>query len=153
MTSPARVFATENRLAKVARLPGGKSIDEAVRHAEAKVAGVRERCIAALSGKASELVVELAALKTAETPNFDRAYAVSNSVYGVAGAFALPGLAEAAASLCDLIEGVRGGDRINWAALDVHVDGIRLLIAEGEGGAQPVLAGLRRVRARFVPET
>ena len=64
-------------------------------------------------------------------------------------------LAEAAFSLCDLTDWFRGGEPANWPAIDVHVDGIRLLATMGPGigaaGAEAILDGLKRVRARVLP--
>ena len=44
---------------------------------------------------------------------------------------------------------------MNWPAIDVHVDGVRLLAAlgagAGEAGAESILDGLRRVRKRVLP--
>lgn len=151
--SNARVFAIENKLAKIAARPGGKTVHEAITSAERKVESVRERCVAALAGKSADLIAEAAAAKaSSHHARFDGLYRVSNAIYGVAGSFGLNGLAEAASSLCDLIEGFRGGEAVNWPAIDVHVDGVRLLVAGGEVGAEPILEGLRRVRARFVPQ-
>jgi hypothetical protein len=149
----ARVFAVENKLAKIAAKPGGKTIHEAISSAERKVESVREACVGALAGKVADLIAHAAAAKADQShARFDGLYKGGNAIYGVAGAFGLTGLAQAASSLCDLIEGFRNGEPVNWPAIDVHVDGIRLLVSGGEAGAEPILAGLRAVRARFVPQ-
>ena len=85
------------------------------------------------------------------TETLDRLYDIANAIFGVAGAYGFEALAEAACSLCDLVYRFRGGEAVNWAAVDVHVDGIRLLAAGPSAGAETVLEGLRKVRARFVP--
>jgi hypothetical protein len=150
--SLARIFNVENRLAKIARSPGGKSIDEAVRGAEERIEAVRDKCVAALSTKA-DLLSALSAgdrgAGAAET--MEGLYNVSNAIFGVACVYDLEALAEAACSLCDLLHGFRNGEPVNWSAVDVHVDGIRLLATGRSEGAASVLAGLRQVRARFVP--
>lgn len=155
MTS-AKIFKVENRLAKLARSPGGKSLDEAVTSAEQRIESVRDRCVAALALKAEQLAAMAAGDRgegAAET--LDGLYNLSNAIFGVAGVYELDALAEAACSLCDLLHGFRGGEPVNWSAVDVHVDGIRLLatgrVAAASAGAASVLEGLRRVRARFVP--
>ena len=151
--SQARVFAIENKLAKIAARPGGKTIHEAISSAERKVESVRERCVAALAGKSAELIAEAAAAKASQQhTRFDGLYRVANAIYGVAGTFDRKGLAEAASSLCDLLQGFLDGEPPNWPAIDVHVDGVRLLTHKGEAVAEPILAGLRRVRARFIPQ-
>jgi len=150
--STARVFQIENRLAKLARSAGGKTIDEALRAAEARVASVRDRCVAALAGKADRLAVHAKAAKgEREGPDINGLYDVSNAIFGVAGVYGLNALAEAACSLCDLVDRTRSGEEINWSAIDVHVDGIRLLATGETAGSESILAGLRRVHARFAP--
>jgi len=152
--STARIFRVENRLAKIARTHGGKTIDEAVRSAEARVASVRDRCVSALAGKAEQLAAYAKAAKGERTgDNVNGLYDVSNAIFGVAGVYGLNALAEAACSLCDLVDRSRGGEEINRSAIDVHVDGIRLLATGETEGAESILAGLRRVRARFAPPT
>jgi hypothetical protein len=151
----SRIFKVENRLAKLARSPGGKTIDEAVASAEQRVESVREQCVAALAVKAEQLGVLAAGDRVgAAEEMLDGLYNLSNAIFGVAGVYELDALAEAACSLCDLLHGFRNGEPVNWSAVDVHVDGIRLLasgkIAGSSEGAAAVMAGLRRVRARFV---
>ena len=150
--SKAQIFPVENRLAKLATLPGGRTFDEAVRAADRRVESVRERCLASLTEKASALTMAAHVARASDPPVFDDLYRVSNAIYGIAGTFDCKGLAEAASSLCDLLQGFLDGEPTNWPAIDVHVDGIRLLTQKGEAVAEPILAGLRRVRARFVPQ-
>ena len=75
----------------------------------------------------------------------------------MAASYGLVALSEAAFSLCDLADAFRGGEAPNWPAIDVHVDGIRLLAGLGDkvpaAGAEPILEGLRRVRARVLPQS
>jgi hypothetical protein len=148
-----RVFKVPNRLAKVVRLPGGKTVAEAVRGAEARVEMARERCVATLDDKVRQLAsfAELGRYNAAA--GLDGLYNVSNQIYGVAGTFRLDALAEAAYGMCDLVDGFRGADEVNWAAIDVHVDGMRLLAAGGEAGGETVVEGLRQVRARVQPRS
>src|SRR6185312_12927143 len=59
MTS-AKVFKVENRLAKLARSAGGKTVEEAVTSAEQRIESVRDRCVAALALKAEQLATTAA---------------------------------------------------------------------------------------------
>lgn len=155
MSAPARIFKVENQLAKVVKTPGGKTVDEHVKAAEVRIEGVRDVTLAALIEKAEVLAgIAAAGRKGADPKAFDSIYDLSNAIFGLAGAFGLKALAEAAFSLCDLADSFRSGDKPNWPAIDVHVDGIRLLASLGdkaEVAAEPVLDGLRRVRARVLP--
>ena len=150
-----RVFAVENRLAELAQRPGGRRVDEHVRAATQRVEAVRASSVAALAGKVDLLVAAAAAAR--KTPDagdtYDGIYNLSNAIYGVASTFELKPLAQAAFSLCDLADGFRCGEPANWPAIDVHVDGIRLLVSLGEGAGvagDEVLKGLRAVRDRVL---
>ncbi|HEY3949184.1 hypothetical protein [Phenylobacterium sp.] len=154
MTSlnPARVFKVDNKLARLARQPGGKTIDEAVRGAEHRIEAVRDQCVAALAIKAEQLATLAGGDRTGDVAELlERLYNLSNAIFGVAGVYGMEPLAEAACSLCDLLHGFRLGEKANWSAVDVHVDGIRLLANGREEGAASILAGLAQVRALFTP--
>jgi hypothetical protein len=154
--SSARVFAVENQLARVVDQPGGKTVDQHVKAAETRIESVRGVSLASLVEKADALAaLAVAGRSAADAKAFDGIYEVSNAIFGIAGTFGLKALAEAAFSLCDLADGFRGGEAANWPAIDVHVDGIRLLAMLGDkaeaAGAESILDGLRRVRARVLP--
>jgi len=158
MTSTARVFAVENKLSQIAREPGGRTIENAVRAAETRVESTRAASIASLVEKAEQMTALAAQGRASgDATTFDRIYDMSNVIFGLAGSFGLKPLAEAAFSLCDLADWFRGGEPANWPAIDVHVDGIRLLATLGDkagaAGAESILEGLRRVRARVLPAT
>lgn len=155
--SKARTFAVENHLARIARQPGGRRIADAVKAAETRVEGARESSIAALTDKAEELSACAAnGRRDGSSDVFAEIYERSNAIYGLAAAFGLKPLAEAAFSLCDVADSYRNGEAAHWPAVDVHVDGIRLLVAMGPKAnakaTEPILEGLRRVRARVLPE-
>lgn len=154
--STVRVFAVENKLAELLREPGGKTVDQAVKAAEVRIEAQRDVTLAALIEKADQMAALASDGRGSADPElFGRIYDVSNAIYGLASAFGLKGLAEAAFSLCDLADSYRSGDEPNWPAVDVHVDGVRLLANLGEkagaAGADSILDGLRRVRARVLP--
>jgi len=159
MSKPkAQVFAVENELGRLAREPGGRTIDQALRQAEQRIEAVRDVSIASLAEKADQLAALAAATRADNAPGgFGDLYDLSNSIFGVAASFGLKPLAEAALSLCDLADNYRNGEPANWPAVDVHVDGIRLLAMLGQRAgaavAEPILEGLRKVRARVLPAT
>jgi hypothetical protein len=156
MTSKARIFAVENKLAQITREPGGRTIENAVRSAETRVESTRGASISALVKKAEQLTaLSVEGRASGDVSAFNTIYDVSNAIFGLAGSFGMKALAEAAFSLCDLADWFRGGEPANWPAIDVHVDGIRLLATLGDNagatGADSILDGLRRVRARVLP--
>lgn len=156
MSPRARIFAVENQLAKVVQTPGGKTMAEHVKAAEVRIEGVRGASLASLIEKADAMAALAGSgRKTGEAAALNGIYDLSNAIYGIAGSFGLKALAEACFSLCDVADGFRGGEATNWPAIDVHVDGIRLLATLGDkaeaAGAESILDGLRRVRARVLP--
>lgn len=154
--STVRVFAVENKLAQLLREPGGRTAEQAVKAAEGRIEAQRDVTLAALIDKADQMAAMAAEGRGTSDPElFGRIYDLSNAIYGLAGAFGLKALADAAFSLCDLSDSYRSGDEANWPAVDVHVDGVRLLATLGEkagtAGGEAILDGLRRVRARVLP--
>jgi hypothetical protein len=152
----AQVFEVENQLAKVVREPGGRTVEKAVKAAEERIESVRDVSVASLVQKAEQVAQAASAARASgNAADFGPVYDVSNAIYGIATSFALNDLAEAAFSLCDLADNYRGGEAPNWPAIDVHVDGVRLLAAlrekAGQAGAKSILEGLKRVRARVLP--
>lgn len=156
MTSNARVFAVENKLAQIAREPGGRRPEDSIRAAEGRIDGVRGASLSALVEKAEQMAALAAIGRNDNDPSvFGGIYDLGNTIFGIAGAHGLSALAEAAFSLCDLADCFRCGEPASWPAIDVHVDGIRLLATlgdkAGDAGAESILEGLRRVRARVLP--
>jgi len=151
---PAKIFAVDNSLAKVADQPGGRRVADAVKAAEERVEAVREASVSGLSAKADQLIALVAEARKAPGPaTFGAIYDLSNAIYGVASTFDLKALSQAAFSLCDLTDSFRSGETVSWPALDVHVDGIRLLTTLGEragAAGDEVLKGLRQVRERVL---
>ena len=152
--SEARVFKIENGLAKVVSLPGGKTVAEALRSADVRVASVRDDCLASLAEKGARLQ-NFADLAKAGRPDeaVTGIYRIANDVYSVASAFQMVELAEAAYGLCDLADDSRPLALINWPAIRVHIDGVRLL-STVDGSQDPttrvaIVEGLRAVAARF----
>jgi hypothetical protein len=131
-------------------------VAQALKAAEERIESVRDVSVASLIEKSDLMAAAAAAARESGDPeSFGAVYDLSNAIYGIASAFALNALAEAAFSLCDLTDHFRNGGEANWPAIDVHVDGIRLLASlrekAGAQGAESIMQGLRRVRARVLP--
>jgi len=150
----ARVFKIENRLTKAISLPGGKTIAEALRGADERIASVRDDCLASLLAKSARLqqLVELGKREADQTAAAG-IYTTANEVFGIASAFEMAELAEAAYGLCDLVDDTRTRGAVNWPAIGVHIDAIRFLGsqvgAEDSATRRTIVAGLRAVQARF----
>lgn len=156
--SDVKVFKVENRLAKVIRLPGGRTVADALRGADTRVASIRDRCLISLAAKGLQLQRLSEQAKADQDANSLAAlYATANDIYSIAGAFGMKEAAEAAYSLCDLLDNSPEREAINWPAVDVHVDGVRFLCSEAGAADTPmrgaIITGLREVAARFSAES
>jgi hypothetical protein len=145
----ARIFKVPNRLAKVVKLPGGKTVAEALRAADARIESVRESCLATLQDKIARLAALAERGPTEPAAALDGLYRTADEIFSVAGASGLRALGDAAYGLCDLAERFRTDGPANWQAIGVHVNGIRLLALGNVADPDAVLKGLRDVRARF----
>jgi hypothetical protein len=151
----SNVFQIDNRLAAVMKRPGGKPMAELLRVAERRVAAIREECLASM-GRQIERMRECAAAGQAgrEPHALDDLYAAANEIFAIAAAFDLKYVGEAAYEFCDLADHFRESGETAWPAIEVYVDGLKLLYA-GPGdplAATSILVGLRMVRARFLKD-
>jgi hypothetical protein len=154
--STVKRIRVKNRLAAVVRTPGGKTVAEAVAAAEHGLAEIKDECLEALDETLARMATLAASMKTSPAPaSIDQLYAFSNEVVGIAGVFSLGAVGEAAFSLCELLDGLQEAGGWNWPAVEVHLNGLKLLRALGEtiGEAEreQILAGLRAVTKRIGP--
>lgn len=151
----ANVFKVKNRLADAIRRPGGRTLAELVQGADRRVAAIREDCLKSLSGQIERMRDRAKAGRDGLDPRaLDDLYAAANEVYAIAAVFELKHVSEAAYEFCDLADHFRESGEPIWPAIDVYVDGLRLLLTgspEAVAGVV-ILNGLRRVRARFISD-
>jgi hypothetical protein len=142
LTETARVFKVSNALAKVVRLPGGRTVAEALHAADTRIGRMKDVKLAALADEG----------RAGKDGLLEDIHAAGNEILGLAGAFGMTELGDAAYSLCDLADAFRESGVANWPAIDVHVHGLRLLCAEvgDEADRRKILDGLKLVRARFI---
>ena len=152
MTQPARVFKVDNKLAKVVRLPGGRTVAEALGAANKRIAGVKDVCVAAMQARVRTLAGLADSGRNGTASVLDQIYASANEILGLAGSFQMTELSQAAYSLCDIADAFRDGAPVSWPAIDVHVDGLRMLCVEAckPEDRQRILIGLLKVRSRFM---
>jgi hypothetical protein len=147
----ARLYKIENRLGEIARRPGGKRIADALNAAETRVKNKHAELAATLPEATLRLKALLDSASAAPGPALEGLYTESNQIFSLAAALDQRTLADAAYSLCDLVDGFRETGEISWQAVTVHVDAIRLLAAHPDSAQMraTILAGLRKVGARF----
>ena len=148
----AKVFKVQNRLAKVVRLPGGKTVAEALKSADKRIESARETCLATLDAKIGRLATYAEQGPSDPVAALDGLYRTADEIFGVAGAFGLRALGDAAYGLCDLAGRFQVEGPVSWQAIAVHVNGIRLLSTGALPDPEVVLSGLREVRARFIAQ-
>jgi hypothetical protein len=145
----ARVFKVENRLAKLVGEPGGRTLIEALRSAEARVETVRERCLDSLGPKIERLQALARSGREGRETDAAGVDTIANEIFALAGLFGQTMLAQAALSLCELLANGPDEGPFNWPAVDVHVDAIRLLRAAGDDlSLAGVVDELRKLSAR-----
>jgi hypothetical protein len=159
MTSATFNFP-KNRLNKLLKQSGGKSVAEAVRDASAAVEQLKPPCLETID---ESLAVVDQRMKTfvAATDKAGPArqiYEAVNGVIGLAGAVGLAELDQAAYSLCDLLDQMARIGRWDVAAVAVHVQSIHLLRSPATLGSQAsvraILMGLKQVREKVLaPDT
>ena len=148
--SAVRIYKVESRLSKIVSKPGGRTFAEALRSAEARVEAIRDgatRRLAEIAGGLRELAQRGRARDFAA---LDALYGRANDIFALAGYVQMTSLSQAAFSLCDLLTVADVGADVDWAAVDVHIDAIRLLCNPlAPGCAEELLAGLKVVRAKY----
>ena len=152
MTKP--LPAHTKRLASLVLRPGGITMTEAVAAAEQSIDGLRDRGL-------SEIAATMARMRTiaseigpgSDEQRFREFYALSNSLVGVAGVFGKAGLGEIALSLCTLIERLLLAGRWDSAAVQLHLDSMRLLTDTSVSEQEMTTIGqaLRQVVDRLRP--
>ena len=148
MTVTKRKF--ENRLSKLIKLPGGKTVEEATKDAEGNMDTIREKVLTAMDKKVQRLLDSAAAITIDPNPEaLTDCYNVANEIFSLAGAFGKEQMGEAAYSLCELIDRSREADKWSDPAFQAHMNALRLLrhdeSQEGQEARKAVLAGLNSV--------
>ena len=149
----ARLVKVRSALSRQLSRPGGRSVADAERLADAALQTHRADAFAELGALVAQLETLCAAPPADGAP---RVYALAASLVDLAGFFDTGSFYEAAYSLCDLSDRTRGTDRWSWNAVEVHVRALRLLHSGGLGstgsGGGELVAGLRKVVAAVVPD-
>ncbi|WGM38324.1 hypothetical protein [Caulobacter sp. NIBR1757] len=143
-----------NRLRQQLRTPGGKSMAEALKDAQAGLDTLAAKCLLIIDQALMEIAQAQLALPDPPTAeSLRRLYEASNSLIGLGGATGLLDLDQAAYSFCDLLDLMIDRQRADTASIRVHIESMTLLRRPellGSGAdAQVILLGLKQVRDRF----
>lgn len=134
----------KQRLARLLRMPGGKSVAAALQDADAALAALDEGL--AEIARLLPLTRSLADGEAREART--RIYHEANAMVGVAHVAGLPHLDRAAYGLCELADGLMAQGRWDADAVAVHVQALHLLRQAQFGDAMTVLDGLEKVRVK-----
>ena len=150
MTAIRRI-PRKNRLKEIVSRPGGLTVGQALRAAEAKLQSLHGEGVQAIDELLEQIHRIVAAVSDAPGEEaMETVYRLSDQVHCIAGTFGLEELGAAAHSLCDLLDRQLTANKPNAAAIAVHLDGLRLLRGQDGGatGREAMLEGLRRVAER-----
>jgi chemotaxis protein histidine kinase CheA len=162
----AEVFDVPNLLKVRAAAPGGKTMDEMVESGNSVVSGLASSYADVAVADISEIAAIAQAMHRAPARADDlrpELMRVGLTLKGQAATMGYPLLSEVATSLTDFLDdlkkfGRRIADdpRTTLPAVRLHIDALRLLLAEGakeaDATAEAVLDGLRRIVAKALPE-
>lgn len=149
---PLIIRRVKSRLSRMALEPGGVTVAEGMKRANAALAAMREPSLAAIDGSLAELERRFgpAALQR-DRERFADLSALSCKIIDLA-MFATAEFAEAARSTLELADecAVRGA--WDWPTVDVHIGALALLRSQGERLSaeqrRAIVDGLQRVMQR-----
>jgi hypothetical protein len=148
--SVVKVHKPRHTLAKKLRTGTLMDVPLAVRRAEAAIAAISDKLLAAVDADLDLAEAALADYLRNPTPDaMQRIYDCGDRLAGICAACGLRPLADAALGACELLDLMATSGRSDARAVAVHVSALRLL-RQGDEGSANVLAGLARVRQRFV---
>jgi hypothetical protein len=136
----------KSRLAHQLAQPGGCSVDEAVRRAEAGIEARREDAVREMSA----VVERLADLcQTARAADHGAVYGLATALVDVAGLLDTGPFYQAAYSLCDVADQMRASGRWSWPSVEVHVSALRLVLRGPmtDAAGETLLSSLAAVKA------
>lgn len=119
---------TTKKFAHLINQPGGATLAEATRAANANIEGIRDSAlheIGAILDKMYDLGAKLSSAPQVSILN--ELYDLSNTILSVAGVFGLAHVGAVAYSLCELIDRLRRNGRLSPGAVMVHLDSLRLM--------------------------
>lgn len=115
-----------SRLSTLVDQPGGVSVGVALARAKANQAGLLDQARQVIDSSINELLAMTAPAPDVQTQALGQVYKTCNALIDAAGPFEMTELCQAAAGLCDLIDGHTGGV-FDWRIVETHAQSLRLL--------------------------
>lgn len=151
--SEVHYYRPKMKLAKLLREPGGKTVGEAVKDANAGLESISADCLNEVDAGLGRIDAAFAAIPTGfDIEALHGLYTAVNGLIGLPGIVGLSEMETAAYSLADLIDRMMAAGRFEREAVRVHVQALRLLRRPdvlGLTAVGEVLAGLAQVRDKY----
>ena len=148
--SVVKVYKARHTLATKLRTGPMTGVPAAVQRAEAAIAAIVDKLLAAVDADIDAAELALAEYMQDQAPAaMQRIYDCGDRLAGIGAACGLRPLADAALGTCELLDGMVVTGRSDPRAIAVHVAALRLLRQAGDQDTGNVLTGLARVRDRF----
>jgi hypothetical protein len=139
------------RLAQLVNRPGGLTVNEAVAAAEGELIKLRDRGLSEIDETIGAMQkIADAFTQTQAKSAREELYSHANFLIGVGGVFERTDIGEVARSLCALMEVLMVSGSWDRAAVQLHLDSLRLASREDVSRAETemVTAALRQVVAK-----
>lgn len=147
--SGGRKTPANSSLARKMAAPGGRTVAQAVREAEAGLDSHREDGMRAIAAALAKLEAGCAARDdAAQAGIYERAAELAD----MAGFFETGPLYKAAFSLCEASDRMTESGVWHWPSIEVHVRALRRILSDGcreDDAARMMLAGLAGVLGRL----
>ena len=158
MTGPVKYLWPENELMALVAQPGGKTREQAVAGARECLETIRDLAVTGIDDAVAsiERVLQEAGPRSLGPGDIQDILKYADRMAAIALAFDLPILAQVAECMGEVGAALLECDVRSPAPMEVHVRAARWAadhIADGDGGAQEIISGLRKVVARFSPDS
>lgn len=125
MTMPTLPMTTQ-RFAQAVNRPGGITLAEAAKSANANIDTIRSSALVEISAILDQMY-QLGSEPFSKAADLVKLYNFSNTILSVAGVFDMAHLGSVAYSLCELIDRLQLRHQMNNAAIAIHLNSLRLM--------------------------
>jgi chemotaxis protein histidine kinase CheA len=146
------LLSLPNVLRKKADQPGGLTPQEAIERARIALVDFRDTYRDWIQNDVRRLKAEAEGAHgepDRATEHIERLFRIAHEIRGQAGTFGLPLVTEIGTYLCHFVERIEDPTPADLEILDLHVDAMRLVAAEGADGdsqaTADMMAGLRAI--------
>jgi hypothetical protein len=146
----AKLIKVETRLAREASQPGGLSVHDALRRADAALQTLAAPCLAEIDAALAQIETQFGpeAARRADEP-FSELHELATRIIDSSIFLKQVDLDKAARALCQLVSRCKAQGVWDWVAVDLHIKALGLLRTVGgsigQSEREAVLEGLKRL--------